>query len=60
MDTVQRFKKYKEIDTKYVWHCLRRHTDECEFYFCRGTDCKQYLCNHDCSSKTYKSQGDDK
>lgn len=55
-DTIdfQRFKKYKEIDTKYVWHCQRRLTSECEYYICRGTECRNYLCNRDCASKSYK------
>lgn len=46
---MQRFKKFKEGDTRYVWTCLNRHTDVCEHFNCRGTECKDFSCREDCA-----------
>lgn len=34
-------------DTRYVWHCRNRRTNNCpqSCYYCKGTSCKSYIPN---------------
>lgn len=44
----------KEVyDTKYVWHCDKRHSEVCRKHFkCRGTECVDWNGSKNSYAKT--------